>query len=159
MTNVSITHCGRSVLGIIAFMVLIFGPLNVAAQSGLDYRSVGASATIFYSAPSSLSRKVAVASRYLPVEVLVSSGEWVKIRDSSGELAWVEAKNLVPKRMLVVTSALAHMRQKPDASSVSVAQLERNVVVEFIEPAPGWIKVKHRDGPVGYLAITDVWGV
>ena len=159
MTNVSITHCGTRALAVVSFIALVFGSLTVAAQSGLDYRSVGASATIFYSGPSPLSRKVAVASRYLPVEVLVSSGDWVKIRDSSGELAWVEAKNLAPKRMLVVTSALAHMRQKPDASSASVAQLERNVVVEFIEPAPGWIKVKHRDGPVGYLAITDVWGV
>ena len=128
------------------------------AQSGLDYRSIGTPSTVFYNGPSLLARKISVASRYYPVEVLINSGDWAKVRDSAGELAWVEAKSLSAKRMIIVTTASATVRQKPDLSSIAVAQLERNVVVEFVELTPGWVKVRHKDGLTGYLAISDGWG-
>lgn len=131
---------------------------SALAQSGLDYRSIGASATIFYNAPSPLARKVAVVSRYYPVEVLIASGEWLKVRDSAGDLAWVESKNLSSKRMVIVSVASAQMRQKPEANSAGIAQIERNVVLEFIDYVPGWVKVRHRDGLIGYLPITELWG-
>lgn len=128
------------------------------AQSGLDYRSVATPSTVFYSGPSAQARKVAVVSRYYPVEVLVTSGEWLKVRDSSGELAWVESKHLSAKRMVIVTAATSRLRQKPEATALSAAQVERGVALEFVEAAGAWIKVKHRDGITGYLPIADGWG-
>lgn len=128
------------------------------AQSGLDYRSVATPSTVFYSGPSAQARKVAVVSRYYPVEVLVTSGEWLKVRDSSGELAWVERKHLSAKRMVIVTAATSRLRQKPEATASSAAQVERGVVLEFVEAAGAWIKVKHQDGITGYLPIADGWG-
>lgn len=133
--------------------------LPTFAQSALDYRSIATPSTIFYSSPSAAARKLAVASRYYPVEVVLSSAGWSKVRDSSGELAWVESRSLSARRMVLVTANGATLRQKPEAGSPALAQLERNVVCEFLEHAPGWIKVRHRDGIVGYLAITDIWGV
>lgn len=133
--------------------------LPAFAQSALDYRSIATASTILYSGPSPSARKLAVASRYYPVEVLLSSGAWSRVRDSSGELAWVETKALSAQRMVLVTAASATLRQKPEAGAPALAQLERNVVCEFIEHTPGWIKVRHRDGLTGYLPITEVWGV
>lgn len=133
--------------------------LPLSAQSALDYRSIATPSTIFYSGPSAAARKLAVASRYYPVEVVLSSAGWSKVRDSSGELAWVENKSLSAQRMVLVTANNATLRQKPEAGSPALAQLERNVVCEFLEHTPGWIKVRHRDGIVGYLPITDIWGV
>ena len=41
-----------------------------------------------------------------------------------------------------------------------LAELDKWVVVEFVEPAaPGWAKVRHRDGPTGYVRATQVWGL
>lgn len=129
-----------------------------SAQAGLDYRSVATPSTIFYNGPSAQARKLAVASRYYPVEVLIVSGGWLKVRDSSGDLAWVESKNLSPKRMVMTTAATSQLRQKPESGARPLAQVERGVVLEFVESASGWIKVRHRDGLVGYLPINEVWG-
>lgn len=128
------------------------------AQSAFDYRSVATPATVFYSGPSVAARKVAVASRYYPVEVLLESGDWLKVRDGNGELAWVEARNLTRKRMVVTTAANGQLRAKPEPAAQAVAQIERGVVLEFVEAAGAWIKVRHRDGLVGYMPITAVWG-
>lgn len=129
-----------------------------SAQAGLDYRSVATPSTVFYNGPSVLARKVAVASRYYPVEVLITYGSWLKVRDSTGELAWVESKHLSPKRMVIVTAAATQLRQKPEASASPAAQIERGVVLEFVEAAGAWIKVNHRDGITGYLPVADGWG-
>lgn len=128
------------------------------AQNSLDYRSVATPSTVFYSGPSAQARKVAVVSRYYPVEVLVTSGDWLKVRDSSGELAWVESKHLSSKRMVIVTATMSQLRQKPEAAASSAAQVERGVVLEFVEAVGTWIKVKHRDGITGYLPIAEAWG-
>lgn len=144
----------------IALAILGFAFASAApAQSGLDYRSVATPSTVFYSGPSTQARKLAIASRYYPVEVLLASGEWLKVRDASGELAWVEGKHLSPKRMVLVTAAMSQLRQKPEPAALAAAQVERGVVLEFVEAAGAWIKVKHRDGTSGYLPIADGWGV
>lgn len=136
------------------------GPgLPVSAQSALDYRSIAAPSTVFYSSPSLSARKLAVASRYYPVEVLVTSAGWSRVRDSGGALAWVENKSLSAQRMVLVTAASTILREKPETASPALAQLERDVVCKFLEHTPGWIKVRHRDGLIGYLPVTDIWGV
>jgi hypothetical protein len=41
-----------------------------------------------------------------------------------------------------------------------VGEVEKWVVVDFLEPAaPGWAKVRHRDGTTGYVRSTQVWGL
>jgi SH3-like domain-containing protein len=83
-----------------------------------------------------------------------------KIRDAEGALAWIEARNLGERRTLVVTAPRAEIRQadKPDAPVL--AELDKWVVVDFVEPAaPGWAKVRHRDGATGYVRATQVWGL
>jgi hypothetical protein len=37
--------------------------------------------------------------------------------------------------------------------------VERGVLLELAEPvASSWIKVRHRDGPTGFVRTADVWG-
>ena len=82
------------------------------------------------------------------------------MRDAEGTLAWIEARNLGERRTLVVTAPRAEIRQadKPDAPVL--AELDKWVVVDFVEPAaPGWAKVRHRDGATGYVRATQVWGL
>ena len=45
-----------------------------------------------------------VASRYMPVEIVVSIEGWVKVRDQAGDLAWVEKNALSELRTVVVTA-------------------------------------------------------
>jgi len=59
----------------------------------LEYRSTGR-ATLLYDAPSTAAGKVAIAGNGLPLEVVVDTGAWVKVRDPNGHLAWVEKSAL-----------------------------------------------------------------
>jgi SH3-like domain-containing protein len=131
-----------------------------AAASALEYRSVVAAKAVLYDAPSAQGKKLYVVGQGYPVEVIVNLGDWLKIRDNHGSLSWIEAKQLATKRTVLVTQPQVELRQAADATSPLLGRLEKDVVVELVEPATnGWIKVKHRDGLVGYISSASVWGL
>jgi SH3-like domain-containing protein len=124
-----------------------------------DYVSVADSAAVLYDAPSLKAKKIFVVSRYLPLEQVVSLDNWVKVRDSSGGLGWIEKRALSNKRFVVVTVALAAIRQSPEEKAVVVAQVKQQVALERLEnTGTGWLKVRHLDGATGYVKSTEVWG-
>ena len=132
--------------------------LAPAAQAA-DFKSVGAAPALQYDAPSERGRKVFVAPRGMPVEVILSYGEWAKVRDVSGDLSWVEAKALDARRHVIVNVAGAKVRSAPDEASPVVFGVDRGVLLELAEAvSSGWIRVKHRDGQAGYIRATEVWG-
>lgn len=125
----------------------------------LDYRSVGVDRAILYDAPSTQAKRLFVVGKYYPVEVIVSLDQWVKVRDGSGDLSWVEKKHLSDVRMVVVTVARAEIRQAADRNAPLVFQAEHDVALELVEyGVAGWLKVRHRDGLVGYILASQVWG-
>ena len=129
------------------------------AIASLEFFSIADSAVIMYDAPSLKAGKVFVASRHLPVEVIVKVEGWVKVRDSGGGLAWVEEKTLSNKRYVIVTAPQAEAYQAADINSPLLFEAQQNVVMEWLEPAVnGWIKVRHRDGQSGYIRTQQVWG-
>ncbi|MDW7666718.1 MAG: SH3 domain-containing protein [Nitrosomonadaceae bacterium] len=129
------------------------------ALAAMEFFSIADSATIMYDAPSLKAGKVFVASRYHPVEVIVKVEGWVKVRDSGGGLAWVEEKALSSMRYVIVTATQAGAYQSTDTGSTLIFEALQNVVMEWLEPAMnGWVKVRHRDGQVGYVRTHQVWG-
>lgn len=130
------------------------------AALAVDYRSVDVPAAILYDAPSQKGKKLYLIRAQTPVEVVVRLEGWCKVRDAEGTLAWIESRSLSERRMLVVTAASAEMRQSDKPESPLVAELDKWVAVEFVEnAAPGWAKVRHRDGAIGYIRSTQVWGL
>ena len=130
------------------------------AALAIDYRSVSVPAAILFDAPSLQGKKLYLIKAQTPVEVVVRLEGWFKVRDAEGTLAWLESRNLVEKRTLVVTAPQAEIRQSDKLESAVLAELDKWVAVEFIEPAsPGWAKVRHRDGATGYIRSTQVWGL
>ena len=124
-----------------------------------DYKAVGASPAIMYDAPSERGRKVFVAPRGMPVEVVLTYGDWSKVRDVAGDLLWVESKALTPKRTVVVKVAAAKVRSAAEDGAPVVFTADRSVILELADAgSPGWIKVKHRDGQSGFVKAADVWG-
>jgi SH3-like domain-containing protein len=124
-----------------------------------DYVSVAEGSAVLYDAPSLKAKKVFVVSRYLPLEQVVSLDNWVKVRDSSGGLAWIEKRALSSKRFVAVTDTLAAIRQTPDVNAAIVLQVRQQVALEWLESTgAGWIKVRHQDGATGYVKSAEVWG-
>lgn len=145
-TSVAATLCGVLIAPCAAF--------------ALEFRSIGASPVIMYDAPSAKGGKVYVAPRGMPVELILSYGTWSKVRDMNGDLSWVETKELVSRRTLVVRVANAKIRASADEASALVFSADKHVLLEMAEPVlAGWVKVKHRDGQSGFVKISEVWGV
>ncbi len=133
--------------------------LGANVAHALDFKSVGATPAVLYDAPSEKGRKVFVAPRGMPVEVVLTYGEWTKVRDAAGDLFWIESKALAPKRNVVVHVANAKIRAGADEAATVVFSADKAVLLELSEPASsGWLKVRHRDGQSGYVKATDVWG-
>lgn len=134
--------------------------LACAGAQAIDYRSVGANPAVLYGAPSTRAAKQYIVPSGAPLEIVLTYGEWVKVRDMSGDLAWTEAKGLSAKqRNVIVRSANTKVRGAADDTAPVVFIADKGVLLELAEPANnGWTKVKHRDGLVGYVHSNDIWG-
>jgi SH3-like domain-containing protein len=125
----------------------------------VEFKSVGAAPAILYDAPTERGRKVFVAPRGMPVEVVLSNGDWIKVRDAGGDLTWVESKALVSQRTVVATTPNARVHAAASDSSTVAFSVDKGVLLDVAEPiTSGWIKVKHKDGQVGYVKAAEVWG-
>ncbi len=125
----------------------------------LEFKSVGAAPAVLYDAPSAKGRKVFVAPRGMPVEVVLTYGEWTKVRDAAGDLAWVDSKQLSPRRNVLVSMANAKVRESASDSATVMFTADKGVLLELVDPAAaGWVKVRHRDGQGGFVRASDVWG-
>jgi len=149
----------------LAFASLAAGvalPLGAA-----EFRVTAEAPTVLYDAPSARARPQFVFGRDVPVEVLVSVDGWTKVRDLGGTIGWIASKSLADKRVLQVRAANAEVRAVPDESAQVVFRAEQNVLLELAEPAtsvgttaaPGWVKVRHRDGATGYARISQLFGL
>lgn len=138
--------------------VLLLSGVSVAAHAA-TFKSVGANPAILYDAPSDHARKVFVAPRGMPVEIILTQNGWSKVRDVAGDLSWVVAKDLTPKRTVIVTLAGARLRATADAHAAVIATIDKGVLLELAAPpAAGWVKLRHRDGQTGFLKVSEVWG-
>ena len=125
----------------------------------LDYRSVTEAAP-FYDAPSAKAKALFVVLAGTPVELVVSLEGWSKVRDSRGDLGWIEKGYLTEKRNVIVRAERAQVRAAAEDKAALVFEAERDVVLELLETLPGgWARVKHRDGQGGYLKVIQVWGL
>jgi SH3-like domain-containing protein len=129
------------------------------AAHALEYRAIGGGPAVLYDAPSTKAQKLFILGPGYPVEVLVTVEGWLKVRDAAGELAWVEAKNLSAQRTVMVRVPRAEVRQAPDENAPVAFYAEQDVLLEFVEMAGNFARVRHADGAVGFVRITQVWGL
>lgn len=131
----------------------------MTAAHAVDFVSVSENTAILYDAPSLKAKKLFVVNRYMPFEQVVTLDNWVKVRDRSGALYWLEKRVLSSKRYVFVVAPLVDVRADPDLGASRVFQVRQQVALELLEPTgTGWLKVRHRDGDTGYVRSADVWG-
>lgn len=141
---------------LIPLALLLFA---AAAAHAIDFKSVGDAPAVLYDAPSLRGIKKFVAPRQMPLEVVLTYGEWSKVRDVSGDLLWLESKALSGKRTVVANVANLKVRAAAEDAAAVVFSADKGVLLELSAPAAaGWAKVRHRDGQSGYAKATEVWG-
>jgi len=143
---------GAAVFGVAAL-------LAAAATGAADFRSVEENAAVLFDAPSRSATRMFIVSRHYPLEVIVNLDAWVKVRDHTGALAWIETKTLSAKRTVLVTAPAAEARQRPEDGAPLAFVAAQYVALELLEVAPaGWLRVRHADGADGYMRAAQVWG-
>jgi len=141
----------------LALVVLAMAALPAGAA---EFRSVAENAVVLYDAPSAKAKKRYILGRGYPVEVVVVVEGWTKIRDASGELAWIETRSLSERRSVMVKTTLADVRMAAEDKAPLAFQAEQNVLLDLNElTGTGWARVTHRDGQTGYIKVSVVWGV
>ena len=131
-----------------------------APAAALEYRNA-ARAAILYDAPSTAAGRIAIAGAGLPLEVVVDTGAWVRVRDHGGRLAWIEQAALGGLRNVMIQSDTVHVRQSPRASADPAFRAARGVLLEVRRNEagpPGWLAVRHASGLTGWIAVNEVWG-
>lgn len=129
-----------------------------AAQAG-EFLSVGEPSAVLYDAPSRNAKPLYVVSQHYPLEVIVNLEAWVKVRDHTGALTWVERRLLAEQRMVVVTAPSAEARVRPEEGAPVAFVAAQNVALELLGFVPGgWLRVRHADGANGYVLASAVWG-
>lgn len=124
-----------------------------------DYVSVSENSAILYDAPSLKAKKLFVVNRYMPFELVVVLDSWVKVRDRSGGLYWVEKSALSGKRYVYALLPVLDVLAEPDPGAPRLFQVRQQVALEYLETTDtGWVKVRYQDTDVGYVNGTDVWG-
>lgn len=143
--------------GLLQLAALLFALSQPACA--LEYRSTGRAA-LLYDAPSTAAARVAIAGSGLPLEVVVDTDTWVKVRDPGGRLAWIEKSALGGSPSVMVRSEVAAVRQQPRADADIVFRAARGVLLGVTGEADayGWLPVKHADGLAGWLSVHEVWG-
>ncbi|HQS56887.1 MAG: hypothetical protein B7Y56_02045 [Gallionellales bacterium 35-53-114] len=145
-------------LGRTAAMMSVFLLVMHQAQA-LEYVSVAEHSAILYDAPSLKGKKLFVISRYTPLEKVVNLERWIKVRDSSGTMAWIERRVVSERRYVVVKAAVGTVRQAPELNATVAFQVSQNVALESLGiNGGGWIKARHQDGSSGYIRSIEVWG-
>lgn len=140
---------------IVAGLLVALAPPAAA----LEYRSTGRAA-LLYDAPSTAGGKVAIAGSGLPLEVIVDTQDWVKVRDHSGHLAWIEKSALEGARNIMIKVDASFIRQHPRLDAEIVFRATRGTLLEATGEADayGWLPVRHIDGLAGWLPLHEAWG-
>lgn len=129
------------------------------AAHALDFIST-ARAAILYDAPSRAAGKIAIVSAGYPLERISAVEGWIKVRDDSGKLSWLEASAQGTQRTLRIAVPIALIMEKPADDSKPKFRAAEGVMLEIIQPPSlGWVKVRHASGQEGYLRSRDAWGL
>ena len=149
----------RKLLPSLATTLLAFSGVTAGAAQAIEFRSL-TEAAIVYDTPSTEGRRLFILRPGTPVEIVVTLDQWIKVREPSGSLSWIERRVLAKRRTLLVTAERAAIRREARDDAPLSFEAARNVVVELIEaPTLGWARVRHADGLEGYIRASDVWGL
>jgi SH3-like domain-containing protein len=125
----------------------------------IEFRSL-AEPAILYDAPSEQGKRLFILRPGTPVEIVVTLDKWIKVREPGGSLNWVERRVLANLRTVLVTAERASIRREARDDAPLSFEATRNVVLKLIEaPTLGWAKVRHADGPEGYIRVSEIWGL
>ncbi|MDY0974472.1 SH3 domain-containing protein [Massilia sp. CFBP9012] len=134
--------------------------LAAPSAHAFDFKTVGTAPAILYQTPSAKGNKLYLAPPGMPLQVMIAYGNWVKVRDMNGDVAWTPANSLAARRNVLVRTPGSRVHSGPDETSAVLMTADKGVLLELADPhALVWARVRHRDGIIGYIKVSDIWGL
>lgn len=107
------------------------------------------------------SRDHAIAWQYqrrgLPLLVVAETEMWRKVRDISGDEAWVHKPTLSGARTVMATRQ-ATLRSRPNPKAREVARTDEMALLRLESCRDGWCEVKAENGLKGWARQENLWG-
>ncbi|MFZ5709777.1 MAG: SH3 domain-containing protein [Pseudomonadota bacterium] len=94
----------------------------------------------------------------MPLLVTAEFENWRRIEDSEGQGGWIHYSLLSGARTVMIESALADLRTRPDPEAPVTARAEAGVVARLGECRIDWCRIT-ADGQKGWVRKADIWGV
>jgi SH3-like domain-containing protein len=97
-----------------------------------------------------------------PLKVLVNLKDWKKVKDHSGKISWIEAKNIQQERTVLILKDDAVIFNEANDKSHKLANVDKFVVLKLNSPMliGSWVQVKTQiEGLVGFINSKEVWGL
>jgi SH3-like domain-containing protein len=95
--------------------------------------------------------------KYYPIEVIETSGAWLRFKDYEGDSGWIH-KSLVDKTVTVVTKQNgSQLRAGPGNDQPVLAKIDKGIPFKVLKREGHWIQVEHADGDKGWLHDSVVW--
>ncbi len=95
--------------------------------------------------------------RGLPLLIVAETEMWRKVRDISGDEAWVRKPALSGVRTVIALQSTP-LRSRPDARAREVARTDAQALLRLQNCREGWCEVKSESGLKGWARQEALWG-
>jgi SH3-like domain-containing protein len=156
-TTAQTTDSLRWVLALFALLVTSSLPAFEAHADPQRFVRVKVDVANLRAEPSTRAEKVRDAFENEPLHVVGQQGEWLDVRDITGEAAWIYAPLTDGRPTVVVVREVVNVRQRPGTGYPIAFTAERGVNLLVLERSGRWLHVRHEVGE-GWLHDSLVWG-
>lgn len=110
------------------------------------------------SAPNTQSAIVWKVVRHYPFQVLTSQGEWRKVKDFEGDIAWAHSRYLSDSPCVIVKNKFANIRTSASQSSKKLGQADYGDVFAVIQTTSNWVQIQIDSKTQGWIYAPLLWG-
>ncbi|WP_022667256.1 SH3 domain-containing protein [Desulfospira joergensenii] len=139
------------------FLGLVLPGMLVCQAGAAERVTVKAGIANLRSGPGTKYEVLWQVEQYHPFLVVEKKGNWYKIKDFEGDMAWIH-KSLLSKMTGVITKKTkSNVRSEPNTKSRILFTVERGVPFKVLKRKGNWIRIEHADGEKGWIYKTLVW--
>jgi SH3-like domain-containing protein len=140
-------------MAVILGVSMLMGPVAYAAER----MAVSANDANIRSGPGPNQDVLWKVEKYYPIEVIETSGVWLRFKDYEGDSGWIH-KSLVDKTLTVVTKQNGcQLRAGPGTEQPVLIKIDKGIPFKVLKREGRWIQVEHADGDKGWLHDSLVW--
>lgn len=142
--------------------LLFFFFISLSFFVQAEFISVKVKQAVLFEGPSKTTEKMFIVTEGYPLKVLVNLKDWKKVKDHSGKISWIEAKNIQQERTVLILKDDAVIFNEANDKSHKLANVDKFVVLKLNSPMliGSWVQVKTQiEGLVGFINSKEVWGL